>query len=808
MTERRLLIARILYPGLIVAVAVISILALASALEWVGQPFAGFFLVPNLLVSDTWDERWTGPQAGLHHRDRVLSVDGEPIRSSQEVMGLVRARGAGAFAFLTYTVERGAETREIAIQTMEFRWQDFALFFAVPYVSGLAFLLLGLLVYTQCPDVDVGRVFLLFCLSFAAFTVTLFDMLTDHTFSRLWVVALPLVPATMLHLALIFPERHPAVRGRPLLQFAPYLPAGALAGLSLIRFTAPMVRLTLQRLAYAWGALGFILFLALMAYTYRQTQSAPVRRQAKVILGASAIAFIPGVIWGIVSIWYPLVDVQVITPFFILFPASIAYAIVKYRLFRLERLISQGMVYSSLTALLALLYFALLTLMQNASRRLPGQQPSSLLAFASVLLVALLFEPLRSRLQSVVDRTFYRERVSYRRFLADFARSLRTAVSLDDILAQLVERVSQTMHIAHASGLLRSEPRGDYRLVEGRGLPEGAEIRLEGDHPLIARLAQGEMVDIEAVQGPLARWGIVLAVPLIAQEKLIGLLALGPKLSAEVYTSWDRELLSALFDRAATAIAIGQLVGQIRARERVDEELKMAQGIQTSFLPEVCPRLPGFDVAAYWRAAREVGGDFYDFILLPDGRMGLVIADVSDKGVPAALFMALCRALIRASAVGSPTPGEALRRANELILADASSGMFVTALYGILDPIGRKLAYVSAGHNPPILSRRDDRVSLLRARGIALGVIGDVELEEREVELAEGDVVVFYTDGVTDAINEAEEEFGQARLAELVVEKRDLTAQGLIEGINEEVTAFIGGEPQFDDFTLVVLKCV
>ena len=805
MTERRLLVAHIFYPGLIVAVAVISILVLALALQWVGHPFPGFFLDPNLLVSESWDVGWTGPQAGLDHRDRVLSVDGTSVSSSQEVINLVRAREMGVV--LTYTVERGAETKEIAIPTMGFGWRDFVIFFAVPYVSGLAYLLLGLLVYTQCPNVDVGRVFLLFCLSFAVIVVTLFDMLADHTFSRVWVVIYPFLAATAIHLALIFPEKKAIVRRHPRLQFVPHLPAIALAIPSLLFFSVPEVRLTLQRLASVYLGLGTAFFLTLMAQTYWRTQSATVRRQAKVVLLAGIMAFVPGGMWATVSsVWYSVVAPQVVIPFFILFPLSIAYAIVRYRLFQLERLISQGMVYSTLTAFLALLYFALLTFTQTVSQELFGQPPP-LLAFASVLLVAVLFEPLRSRLQSVVDRTFYRERVSYRRFLADFAHSLRTAVSLDDTLVQLVERVSETMHIAHASVLLWSEPQGDYHLVEGRGLPEGAEISLEGDNPLIARLARGEIVDIEAAQGTLTRWGVMLAVPLIAKEKLIGLLALGPKASDEVYTSWDRELLSALSDRAATAIAIGQLVNQIKARERVDQELKVAREIQTSFLPEVCCEIPGFEVAAYWQAAREVGGDFYDFIPLPDGRQGLVIADVSDKGVPAALFMALCRALVRASAVGSPTADEALQRANELILADASSGMFVTLFYAILDPASRKLTYVNAGHNPPILSRRD-RMSLLRAKGIALGIIEDIELERREVELAEGDVVVFYTDGVTEAINERTEEFGQGRLVEVVVENRGLTAQGLIDKINAAVAAFIGGEPQFDDFTLVVLKCL
>lgn len=806
MSKRRLFIARILYPGLIVVVAVISILVLASALQWVGQPFPGFFLDPNLLVSESWDEGWTGPKAGLHHRDRVLSVNGEPVSSSQEVTKLARAWEEGAV--LTYTVERGGETKEIAIPTMEFGWWEFVVFFAIPYVSGLAYLLLGLLVYTQCPDVDVGRVFLLFCLSFAVVVVTLFDMLADHTFSRVWVVIYPLLAAMAIHLALIFPEKKAIVRRHPRLQFVPHLPAIALAIPSLLFFSVPEVRLTLQRLASVYVGLGTAFFLALMAQTYWRTQSATVRRQAKVVLLAGIMAFVPGGVWAIVSsVWYSVVAPQVVIPFYILFPLSIAYAIVKYRLFQLERLISQGMVYSTLTTFLALLYFASLTFTQTVSRELFGQQPSPLLAFAFVLLIAVLFEPLRSRLQSVVDRTFYRERLSYRRFLADFAHSLRTAVSLDDILAQLVEQVSQTMHIAHASVLLRSEPQGNYRLVERLGLPEEVELSLERDDPLIARLAQGETVDIEAAQGTLARWGVMLAVPLIARERFIGLLALGPKVSGQVYTSWDRELLSALSDQAATSITIGQLVSQVKTNERMDQELKVAREIQTSFLPEVCCEIPGFEVAAYWQAAREVGGDFYDFIPLPDGKMGFVIADVSDKGVPAALFMALCRALVRASAVGSPTADEALQRANKLILADASSGMFVTLLYAILDPASRKLTYVNAGHNPPILSRRD-RVLLLRAKGMALGVIEHIELERQEVELTEGDVVVFYTDGVTEAINEAQEEFGQAQLAEVIVENRDLAAQELIDGINEEVTAFIGGEPQFDDFTLVVLKCL
>ena len=477
----------------------------------------------------------------------------------------------------------------------------------------------------------------------------------------------------------------------------------------------------------------------------------------------------------------------------------------------LERLISQGIVSASLIALLALLYFVLLAAIQRAFQSTFGQPPP-FLAFGPALLIALLSEPLRSWLQSAVDGARHHERAMHQRFLADFGRSVRTATGLDDILAQLVEWMSETMHLAHASILLRSDSQGDYHLARQWGLPEEAEISLRVDHPLVTRLARGQVVAVKAMdevqeQDALARWGVELAVPLIAQEELIGFLALGPKVSEEVRTSWDRALLSALSEQAAAAITIGRLVDQIRARERMDQELRMARQIQTSFLPKVACEIPGFDIAAYWRAAREVGGDFYDFIPLSNGRMGLVIADVSDKGVPAALFMALSRALVRASAVGSPTPIEALRRANELILADASSGMFVTLLYAVLDPASHGMTYVNAGHMPPLLSRQDG-VLPVRTKGMALGVTEDIELETREAQLTEGDVIVLYTDGVTDALNRRKEEFGQAWLAQVIAENRDLTAEGLVEKINAAVTSFVGGERQFDDVTLLVLKYV
>jgi len=242
-------------------------------------------------------------------------------------------------------------------------------------------------------------------------------------------------------------------------------------------------------------------------------------------------------------------------------------------------------------------------------------------------------------------------------------------------------------------------------------------------------------------------------------------------------------------------------------RERLLKELEIAKGIQQSFLPEDVPEIEGIELAASNISAWEVGGAFYDFIPIAKEKWGLVIADVSGKGIPAALFMALSRTLIRASTIGNPTVANAIEKANELIFADSKSSMFVTLFYAIVDSQKMKLKYINAGHNPPLLFRASTGdVHLLKAEGIVLGVLEDIRLEEAEIELTRGDVVVLFTDGITDANNEKKEEFGEERLIKVIRENSTLSAQDLMVKIQGEVMAFAGEQPQFDDITLMILK--
>jgi PAS domain S-box-containing protein len=245
---------------------------------------------------------------------------------------------------------------------------------------------------------------------------------------------------------------------------------------------------------------------------------------------------------------------------------------------------------------------------------------------------------------------------------------------------------------------------------------------------------------------------------------------------------------------------------------RSNAELQIAADIQKSFMPEVIPRIAGFDVAARTVMAKEVGGDFFDVIpfeimVLDEGTVGLLVADVSGKGVPAALFMALSRIVVRVNALWHRDPAKVIYSSNNSITQDSKSGMFVTLFFGMLSEKGRSLTYVNAGHNPPVLFRsHDGTVEKLMPTGIVLGVVENQEYESRSLKIDRDDVLVMYTDGVTESINSREELFGEKRLIEIIRNNAHLPAQVILEQILSSVKEFAGDMPQFDDITLLIIK--
>ncbi|MBI1880278.1 MAG: SpoIIE family protein phosphatase [Chloroflexi bacterium] len=302
--------------------------------------------------------------------------------------------------------------------------------------------------------------------------------------------------------------------------------------------------------------------------------------------------------------------------------------------------------------------------------------------------------------------------------------------------------------------------------------------------------------------------GIQLVVPLVSQGELIGLLNVGKRLSEQDYSIYDHKLLENLASQAAPAVRVAQLVRQqqieTQARERLEHELGIARLIQQTLLPKDVPHLPGWQVAAFYQPARAVGGDFYDFLTFPDGLIGFIVGDVTDKGVPAALVMATTRSILRAAAERLVFPGQVLERANELLHADIPPKMFVTCLYALLDPTSGRLRYANAGHDLPYRCRADG-VEELRATGMPLGLMPGMRYEEKETILAPGDTMLLYSDGLVEAHNPQREMFGFPRLRALLADHEG--GPVLIDFLLTKLAEFTGADwEQEDDVTMLILQ--
>jgi serine phosphatase RsbU (regulator of sigma subunit) len=407
--------------------------------------------------------------------------------------------------------------------------------------------------------------------------------------------------------------------------------------------------------------------------------------------------------------------------------------------------------------------------------------------------------------------------------LAASINSMYAAEDVQHAVHYLTRGLSGAFGVDNALVWHAAPDQNSLRLVGIAGWADDDTIRDTQEVAVAAdRLEARAYREVDSLRGQELGGCVERAVPLVIPgAEPIGVVTIvdclrdtDPALQREL----DLELVGYLNQAARAIHEVHTREGQLLRianleQERTAQELRMAREIQVSFLPAECPTLPGWEVAADWRAAREVGGDFYDFVPVDGDHIGLVIADVSDKGVPAALFMSLSWTLMRVTASEALSPALTLHRVNELLMSESRSGMFLTLFYGILNWRTGMLTYARAGHNPPIVLRARtpghsagaDVVTLM-AQGTALGIQRNLTWDDAQVQVRPGDILVLYTDGVTEPINERGTEFGVERLIEVVRANNDRPCSQIISQIGETVADFVGDQPQFDDYTLLGLK--
>ncbi len=403
--------------------------------------------------------------------------------------------------------------------------------------------------------------------------------------------------------------------------------------------------------------------------------------------------------------------------------------------------------------------------------------------------------------------------------LYQLSQTFNSTLDLEQVLESVIDAVVAALHAERGFVMLR-EADGSLAFKTARGLEQTTiaspefqisygvveQVVANGQAILTSNAQQDERFSARASVIHLGLRAILCA-PLRVKDSLLGAIYVDNRVQSGIFQAADLELLQAIAASAAIAIENARLYQIAIEKGRMERELEMASRVQSSLIPRTLPQIPGWDFAARWIPARQVAGDFYDYFPVAGGALGMVIADVVDKGMAASLFMAYSRSIIRASMASAACPQEGLRTVNHLICADEAYGMFVTLVYAQIDPGAGDITYVNAGHNPPLYyqAASAEIFELIRT-GMLVGVEPEADYEQRQIELQPGDFILLYTDGITEAIDAQEQEFGLERLRR-VVEQTHLGTAGeiaaAVQGALEEFTASL--DP-FDDITLLVIK--
>ena len=402
----------------------------------------------------------------------------------------------------------------------------------------------------------------------------------------------------------------------------------------------------------------------------------------------------------------------------------------------------------------------------------------------------------------------------WRRQAADGLRRvagvLRSKGSLNTVLATILKQLGDLLPLTYAAIWLKTESGYRFKIGHrlGRRTPPAGEIT----NPWFDRIVSSASALVRQSEDALAPLAedcpanhSALGVALESDGNVLGVLTLVHR-QPRRYGLEAANLAEIFAGQAAVVIENAQLYAQSLRQKQLERELELARDIQTSFIPDELPALPGWETAACWKMAREVGGDFFDLIPLPDNRLLLVIADVADKGLPAALFMARTSSFFRAVALDCREPAHILNRVNRLLTENTEQTMFVSAFCAVLNLENGQLHYASAGHNPPLLLNNAGDITALRTKGMVLGVLNTARFQQKSLTLSPGNALLLYTDGVTEAFNPHDEAFGEDRLRQALAASRHFSAQKAVNAIHRRVRDFTRPHPQSDDFTLLLLR--
>ena len=528
----------------------------------------------------------------------------------------------------------------------------------------------------------------------------------------------------------------------------------------------------------------------------------------------------------------------------LLFPITLAYVIVVHRAMDVRVVIRQGLQYglakTGTRVLQIILGFVVIWTAVNLSLDPTRSKPQKISVIGWGVLLVVLLGRLTDYARKWIDRRFFRDAYNAEQILEALSEEVRSIVEKSPLLERVATKISESLYIPRVAVLLEegglyrpafaigysnaldaafAESGGTVQRFKREPIPEHVYFDDEKSWVNSSELSDGEREKLVLLDSQ-------LLIPLAVKQKLLGIISLGQKRSEAPYTSTDVRLLKSVATQTALALSNAELTSaiadEVARREKLNREIEIAREVQERLFPQQLPEIAGLDYFGRCRTALGVGGDYYDFLALPEGKLGVALGDVSGKGIAAALTMASLEASLRAEAMraGNDVAG-LITRVNRMLYDASTEDRYATLFYAQYDPAARRLTYVNAGHCPPILMRHSaahpapagnpaapTMERLDKAGGTVVGLLPDCDYEQAEVVLAPGDLLVVYTDGFSEAMSPSLEEWGEPRLFHAVASCDGLPAKDSIAKIMQAADAFASGAPQSDDMTLVILRAL
>ncbi len=804
---------------------------------------------PELEVLDLLPVTTASPTP-LQTGDLIVGIGKRIVNNPQQAADELRRYQPGTK--VPYLVRRGGEQvrLEVLLGTTRVDLRDYA----VNVMLALVYLVIGFAVFLRASDGRAPGLFFVLCLLFSLYFMTNLQQVSYFLGAiitqNIGAFARFMLPAVFLHFFLVFPRKKLTLTKHPFLAPLLYL----LPWMFYLRFTLnEFIGTAGAKIdATSWIVLGLYYVFGLWAllHGYFSYRDPVMRQRVRILTFGTLAAVIPFLVVkiGLEELNFRTGLTRLGAVPLAMIPISFGYCVARYQVLQIDLLLKRNLAYALLTGSVWLGYLGLAWWLGGRLLGLvPGASP--LIAAGAALAVAAGIWPVRRGLQRSLDRRFYHSRDNLAGLIEEFSKEIPRLIQREALLEKVGRRLVSALHapnlafyVAAGEHQARAFELSGLILGPATGLPEEVEdappptpptypatLHLASLAPLLERETepfwadpgdaletemrqaitreQAELMARAREQRLLVEHGVELLVPLVAQGRLVGLMALPSRPSEESWAVHELQLLTIVAGQVALQVENARLYEEEVAKQKLEEEMAMARQIQARLLPRHIPAYPGVEIQAVNVSSKQVSGDYYDVIEREDGRLGIVIADVSGKGMPASILASNIQAALRAQCDTCESPAEVLVRINKQIHASTDPQHFATLFLAIFDPDDRTLRYSSGGHNAPVIVRADGSVQLLEKGGLPLGAFDFGTYDEETVDLEPGDTLFMYTDGLTETKGpDGDEDYGEERLNELLRANRHRAAGELFTEVNRSLFAFSGRKDADDDITMVCVK--